>query len=133
MYKVRKKVCWPSFTSMVLEGTFQEESQHNGTVFHLEFTIDLGKENDNCYLPISIDPGSDFESHFGTEVLLPPHCMLRIHNVKDWGPGSAKTPSPYAASGVVNWIIELELDEAPCVWEFIEKDRWDDFQQYAVS
>ena len=132
MYKVRKKVCWPSFTSLVLEGTFQEENQHKGTVFHLEFTIELDEKKDDCYLPVSIGPGSACGSHFGTEVLLPPHCMLRVHNVKDWGPGLGKTCSDDAASGVVNWIIELELDEAPCVWEFIETDRWDDFQQYAA-
>ena len=135
MYKVRQKVCWPSFTTMVLEKKGKEEkeeTQQRGTVFRLELTTQLNAKKEDCYLPISIDPGSDFESHFGTEVLLPPHCMLRVQNVMDCGVGCAKTCSNDAASGVVNWIIELELDEAPCVWEFIETDRWDDFQQYAV-
>ena len=123
MYRVRAKVCWPSFISMVLDRTFPKSDQkQEGSVFTLEFTTQLDLETDS-YRPASI--GKRW-SKFGTEVMLPPHCMLRIQNVVDRGPNCS------VDLGMANWIIHLEFAEAPCVWEFIETGRWDDFESYAA-
>ncbi|CAJ1397721.1 unnamed protein product [Effrenium voratum] len=121
VYQINQKVCWPAFFS-----TSEADKGGNDAFTGLTFCIRCRDSTEDPneiqgYFPASIKPWSCFPDE--NEVLIPPHYMLRVHNINyNKQPANPK-----------KWVIELELADLPPVWDIITQKNWQEFKTWAQA
>ncbi|CAJ1372097.1 unnamed protein product [Effrenium voratum] len=117
VYQINQKVCWPAFTST---SEADKGGQFGCLQFHVRCRDSMEDPNESeGYFPASIAPWS----HYKTEVLMPPHFMLRVHNINyNDSPDDTK-----------QWVIELELADLVPVWDIIAQRNWQQFNAWAQA
>ena len=78
IYQVGQKVCWSAFSS-TSEATKGGNGGFTGLLFRVHCSLDPELSTEDSYYPASIQQWSKFPDE--NEVLIPPHYMLRVHNV----------------------------------------------------
>ena len=121
VYQINQTVCWPAFSS-TSEADKGGHEAFTGLTFCIRCRDSTEDPNEiQGYFPASIKPWSCFPDE--NEVLIPPHYMLRVHNIKY----NDQPDNPN------KWVIELELADLPPVWDIITQKNWHEFKTWAQA
>eukprot|EP00930_Biecheleria_cincta_P024915 TRINITY_DN17785_c0_g1_i1.p1 TRINITY_DN17785_c0_g1~~TRINITY_DN17785_c0_g1_i1.p1 ORF type:complete len:804 (+),score=120.04 TRINITY_DN17785_c0_g1_i1:76-2487(+) len=114
-------LCWPSFTSTSTTDGDSFGASFPGDVKFRIRCFKLGEPQCGKYYPAKVKEFSVFKDE--DEVVFPPHCVFRFLNIS----------SEDEAQGTGVTIVDLETVDFPSVWQVIENEDWNRFQEWVLG